>query len=279
MSNVKYCVMTQEVFSARKWQTEDLYLDDQVYSVVVSPVSRKGNAAQYHLALLKDGKVITYGEWNKTMRANTRAAYLDKLTNSLSEILEMKSNRGDEFTIGINFGIVGEKPQEVNLEELPLRIVLFCKDCYALDAQEEERLRVQIKIEFFDWLEQVFHDVVKEAPLTAEEKHYQVMIGASMMPHEKPENNLDVPMTILSIGCLIASIFLREWFIPQIMAIFVAGCTAFRSAQHKNYVCTGICLAVALAGVGVSIWAYQEMKEALKGASEQLQAQLQNRNQ
>ncbi len=147
-----------------------------------------------------------------------------------------------------------------------------------MDEQDEEHLRLQLRIEFLDWLDQVFHDVVKETRLTAEEKNYQAMIGASMLPHEKAGNTLDVPMTLVSIACLIVSIFLREWFIPQIMAIFVAGCTAFRSAQHKNYVCTVICAAVAFAGVGISIMAYREMKEALKGASEALQSQMQNRN-
>lgn len=271
MRDIKYCVLQQDVYLAKRWKAEDLYMDDQVFSLVVSPVMRKGNVAQYQLALLKDGHVMTYGEWNRTLRKNTRAAYLEHLMDSLFDVLNNKCSKEEEFSVGINFGVFSEKPETVDLEQLPIRMVLFCKNSLPLPPAEEERIRFQIKNELVDWLEQVYHDVLKEVPLSEEEKNYQAMVGAAIIPHEKTEGDWDMTMTIISIVCLIASLFLREWFIPQIMAIFAASCTAYRSFQHKNYICVGICAVVIVLGAVISLVAYQELKESMSGAAMLLQ--------
>lgn len=264
MGEIKYCTMSKDMFQAKMWKPEDWYLDDQVLSLLVSAPSWKGNAVQYHLAVLKEGEVVRLGEWNKSLRKDVREAYLRSLTEALTRVLETGCQWEGKPGVSLHFGVIDEAQKE-QPDGPALRLVLHGKGVLPMEAAEEERLRKELRAEFSDWLELVFRDVSQKARRNEPETDLSAYVGAELLPHEKSDGKYDLTMTILAILFLGFSLFFKDWFVFQVITVGIAGCGAFRSAQHKHYVCLALCTLTAIAGLAVAWSAYEELKESMRG--------------
>lgn len=266
MGEIKYCTMSKDMFLAKMWEPEEWYLDDQVLSLLVSAPSRKGNAVQYHLAVLNEGGVVRFGEWNKSLRKDIREAYLRSLTEALTRVLEQGCPWEGKPCVSLNFGVT-EEAQKEQPNGPALRIVLLAKGVQPMEAQAEERLRKELRAEFSDWLEMVFRDVSQKIRGSEPETDLSAYVSAELLPHEKSDGKYDLTMTVLAILFLGLSLFFKEWFVFQVIAVGIAGCGAFRSAQHKHYVCLALCTLTAVAGLAVAWSAYADLKESMQGVT------------
>lgn len=266
MGEIKYCAMSKDMFLAKMWKPEDWYLDDRVFSLLVSPASRKGNAVQYHLAVLKDGQVPRLNEWNPSLRKDIREAYLRSLTDALTGVVEREIRWEGKPCVSLHFGVAGDVSEEPP-EGPALRLVLLCKGVLPLEAETEERLQKQLRAEFSDWLERVYRDVSQEARLSETEKNLSAYVSAELLPHEKQNGDHDLLMTLLALFFLGCSLFFKDWFVFQVIAVMFAGCGAYRSAQHRHYVCLAVCTLTVVAGLAVAWSAYEALKESMQGIS------------
>lgn len=266
MGAIKYCTMPEDMFLAKYWKTEEWYLDDQVFSLLVSTPSKKGDTVQYHLAVLKEGAVLRLGEWNPALRKDIRDTYVRSLTEALTKVMEKACFWEEAPRVSLRFGVTEEEQKEQ--EKGPaLRLVLVGKGVLPMEQQEEERLRKELRAEFSDWLEMVLRDVSARAVKKEMDKKLSAYVSADLLPHEREGDGADLAMTLLSILFLALAFVFRELFLFQVLAIGVAGCGAFRSAQHKRYVYLAICAVVVAAGLALAWFAFQELKESMQGVS------------
>ncbi len=259
------CVMPRDIFHAAMWKKDTEFLDDEQYEVCISPFVRKANALQIHLAALCDGQVLRFSGLNETMKQDRIRIYLDELQKRLSNIVEKLFMWPDdgEHELVISYGYADAKKRE-NICATNMRIVLMLKDSLPMQREEELLVRKRLKGELLNWMEEVRHDVQVDQR-AAYEKDYRAILAADLLPHEKENTDILNTMTIISVAILFVSFFIIDYFFCQVVALVVAGYTAYRSFQKQKYVSMGICIAVAVVAMLLCFIAYKELSSSMQG--------------
>ncbi len=266
-AGIAYCNMPIEMFTGSKYPVDNIYADDQILQCFVSPLSKKGNAAQLHIGVLNEGKVLSFSDINAKMRKEeTIENYLVSLEEKITELIQknVKWESDEDAVITVRFGQVDERGAEESASTTFLRILVMIKDFLPISKDDELQLRKKVLGEINNWVEEVMHDVPYEAPKEDYSNDITVKMSVDMIPHEKASTDADSTMTILAIVFAILGIFLHEYYIFGVMAVVVGICFGIRSFQHEHYVCLGLCVLAALIGICTATWEYLMFQNNVK---------------
>lgn len=263
MDKLKFGKVKQDVFAGRPWKATEWYLDDWMLELVVSPIQVRNQEAQLHIIVRQKEKVVTFGEWNRTMPEARREQYVGHLHRQIAEALTEEAAATEVRLIA---AYAEQKPEK--LSDVPFHFVFSAKPVELSDAGGRARLEKRLYMIFSEWLEEVFRDTSAAAQPTLG-RSATAVLDVELLKHETNDSSVHAIVTALAFGCLVLSYFYREYFILQMIALALGGCTAYRSYQQKKFVLMGICLVIAAAGLALAVVAYREMGSMMQGAMQQ----------
>ena len=265
-----YCVMPEDMYLGKKYSFNKLFVDDRTYDGLVSPLSRKGNAGQFHIGVFEEGRVLAFAELNPNMKkAETVSNYLDELAESLCRVIsENVEFSGSEPDITIRFGEMSEHDPEQKPGETALRLLIMLKDFSDISGAQEESLRKKLVGELNNWVEEVVHDRPYEAPKEDYANDITFRMGADMLPHDKEAvGGMDSTMAIFALLFAVIGIFLHEYYVFGVMAAVIGFCFAFRSYQHERYIVMALCMLAAIIGLTAVGWEYISFRNSIQEAT------------
>lgn len=270
---IGYCVMPEEMFLGSKYPKDKIFADAVVYEGLVSPLSKKANAGQFHIGVFEEGSVLTFEQLNSSMKKEeTILNYLEMLCNSLEKIItENVEFPAGAPNISIRFGELSEHDPESSARKTNMRLLIMMKDFSPLTKEQEQNLRKKLLGELNNWVEEVIHDKPYEAPKEDYENDITFRMSADMIPHEQAEvGGADSMMAIFAIVFAVIGIFLREYYVFGVMAAVIGICFAIRSFQHERYIVMGLCMLSAVVGLCSVGWEYMTFKNTYSGIAAQV---------
>lgn len=236
-SIVNHCVMPKDMYLAKMWKSENVYIGNEAFQVVVSPASRKNGAMQYHIAALKDGEVIRVGDLNTHLYEVTIAKYMDELNERLANALEKKVhwvNTGNH-DLYVSYGGLEQWQEGTSLKATALRIILMVKNVNAMTPEEEDTLRKVFKGELVEWMETIIQD--RPGIETKKEDYVNDIVNImdiSMLPHDKETFNPVPVMTVLGMIFGFLGVYFSSLLVFQVCSLVVSAYAAYRAYQKDN---------------------------------------------
>lgn len=251
-SVVKHSVMPKDMYLAKMWKSEKVYIGEKEYDMVISPAARKNGAIQYHIGALSEGNVVTFQDLNQSLYEVTVQKYIDELNARLASLINQHVrwvNTGNH-DIYVSYGTLEQWVEGTSLKTTGIRIILMVKNVENLPDEEEVLLRKLMKGELVEWMESVLNDKPAITRTKDDYAHDIVKImDTSMIPHTDPTfNSLPIMTIIAMVACGLALINLKL-IIAQIISMVISAYAAYRAYKKDEkpylYVNLGI-LAISI---------------------------------
>ncbi|MBO4484520.1 MAG: hypothetical protein J5738_03935 [Lachnospiraceae bacterium] len=251
-SVIKHSVMPKDMFQAKMWKPEEVFIGSSAYHVVISPASKKNGAVQFHIAALKDGEVQTFKDLNNTLYDITATKYIDELNQRLSDALQnqIKWTHTGNHDIYVSYGHTSQWEEGTSAKETPIRIIMMVKNVENMTPDEEKLLRKILKGELVEWMDSVISDkpAIEKTKQDYENDLVKVM-DTSMLPHNKSSFNPIPLITLIGLAFAILGVFYAKYEIFQVCAVVLSGYAAFRGYQRgmrEFAIVNGIVCAISL---------------------------------
>lgn len=260
-SVVKHSVMPKDMYLAKMWKSEKVYIGESEYELVISPAARKNGAIQYHIGAFQEGKVVTFQDLNQSLYEVTVQKYIDELNARLASLINQHVrwvNTGNH-DIYVSYGTLEQWTEGNSLKTTGIRIILMVKNVENLPDTEEVLLRKLIKGELIEWMETVLNDKPAITKTKEDYAHDIVRVmDTSMIPHtDQAFNSLPIMTILAMVACGLALINMKL-ILCQIISMVISAYAAYRAYKKDEkpylYVNLGIMLvSVYLIYYGTSI--------------------------
>lgn len=248
-SVIKHSVMPKDMFQAKMWKPEEVFIGDSAYHIVISPASKKNGAVQFHMAAMKDGEVQTFKDLNNTLYDITATKYIDELNERLCDALQnqIKWTHTGNHDIYVSYGDMKQWEEGTSAKETAIRIILMVKNVENMTPEEEKLLRKILKGELVEWMDSVIRDkpAIERTKQDYENDLVKVM-DTSMLPHTKSSFNPIPLITVIGLAFAILGVFYAKYELFQVCAVVLSGYAGFRAYQRgqKEYmfVNVAVCL-------------------------------------
>ena len=236
-SVIKHCVMPKDMYNAKSWKSENVVIGTGTYQIVVSPAAKKNGAVQFHIAAMKDGAVLKFGDLNKNLYEVTVRKYLDELNDRLASAMESQIRwiHTGNHDIFVSYGSLEQWQDENQLADTDIRIILMVKNVESMNQIEETTLRKILKGELVEWMEAVLMDkpAIQKTKEDYENDIVKVM-DISMLPHDSTSFNPVPVVTVLAMGFAILGVFFSSLLVFQVGALVMSAYAAFRAYQKEQ---------------------------------------------